>query len=132
MRSLALFLVCGLAAAGAAACAGSPPAPATPSNTSSRPTGDVGATNAQAAEEPNRALDMAECQEVGAHIGTVCRATNSRQARIDGWCSDMIARTEAADWVGHCAKTLKRVDSMCYRSTDNAQSMMVCDRGADE
>ncbi len=132
MKALALVVVSCLAAVGATSCGGARPAPATPSDSSSSLTGDVGATNAQASGDTSRALDGTECKDLGAHIGAVCRATNSRQARIDGWCSDMILRTEAADWVAQCTKSMKRVDGVCYRSTDNAQSMMVCDRSADE
>ena len=126
MKALALLL-----AVSATACAASQPAATTPASAKhSQPASDVGATNLQATDDPNRALSSGECEELGGWITQVCHDNNSRQARIEGWCSDMVARAATESWASACGK-LKYMDFMCFRSSDNPSAMMTCDRTVD-
>jgi hypothetical protein len=115
---------------GAVACGGSAPPAAAPSIRAADRSHSEGAAERQASENANRALTADECTELGEYIAGVCHDTNSRQARIEGWCGDMVARTTSGTWAADCQKSLKYMDSVCYRSTDNAPSMMACDRNA--
>lgn len=127
MKTLLLVL-----ALGATACAASQPAPVVHTNPNLATDREIGATNRQAAEQANRPMTKDECDELGAYITQVCHDTHTRQARIDGWCSDMVARTSAGTFTDDCAQHLTYMDSVCYRSTDNAPGMMMCDRNASE
>jgi hypothetical protein len=112
---------------GATACGASLPAATTPSGSPS--THDaVGVTNAQGSDDPNRALTKDECEDLGAWMTQVCRTDYSRQARIEGWCSDVSTRTASVSWMTECAKSIKYMDAVCFRSTDNPSAMMTCDR----
>ena len=115
---------------GATACGASQPAATTPSQSSSTEQAS-GATNAQASDNPNRALTKDECDELGAWISEVCHSNHSRQARIESWCSDVVSRTSAGSWTGECLKSHKYMDFMCFRSSDNPSAMMTCDRTVD-
>ena len=115
---------------GAVACGGSAPPPVAPVNHAAEQRHSEGAAERQASENANRGLTADECTELGEYIAGVCHETNSRAARIEGWCSDMTARTTSGTWAADCQKSLKYMDSVCYRSTDNAPSMMACDRNA--
>jgi hypothetical protein len=42
------------------------------------------------------------------------------------------ARTSSGTFTDECVKHLKYMDSVCYRSTDNAPGMMMCDRTAEQ
>jgi hypothetical protein len=44
----------------------------------------------------------------------------------------MIARTSSGTFSADCVQHLKYMDSVCYRSTDNAPGMMMCDRTAEQ
>jgi hypothetical protein len=115
---------------GAVACGGSAPPPVAPVNHAAEQRHADGAAERQASDDANRPLTAGECTELGEYIAGVCHDTNSRQARIEGWCSDMTARTTSGTFAADCQKSLKYMDSICYRSTDNAPSMMACDRNA--
>jgi|ERR1700722_1414713 hypothetical protein len=124
----ALFVA--VLALAATACAASAPAPVVHTNPNLAADREIGATNRQASEQANRAMTKDECNELGEYIAGVCHDTNSRQARIEGWCSDMTARATSGTFADDCVKHLTYMDSVCYRSTDNAPSMMMCDRNA--
>ena len=126
MKAIALLLV-----VGATACAASQPAATTPAPKNTQPSGDVGATNLQGKDDPKRALSSDECQELGAWIAQVCHDNHTRQARIEGWCGDMVARAGTEAWSTECGKTFKYMDFMCFRTVDTPQSMMTCDRTVD-
>jgi hypothetical protein len=128
MKALAFFAI----VAGAAACGASQAQPTTPaSNPPSTTSEPSGATNAQASDDPNRALTQSECDELGQYISGVCHENHSRQSRIEGWCSDVVSRQTAGTWDGDCVKSVKYMDSVCFRSADNAPAMMACDRSVD-
>ena len=122
MRVIALLLL----VVGAAACGATQPKANSPESASSD--GNVGATNAQGSDNPNRVLTKDECDELGAWITEVCHSNHSRQATIEGWCSDVVARTTAGTWTESCVKSHKYMDFMCFRSSDNPSAMMTCDR----
>jgi hypothetical protein len=112
---------------GATACGASLPAATTPSGSTS--TIDAkGATNAQGSDDPNRALTKDECEDLGAWMTPVCRADYSRQSRIEAWCSDVVTRTTGGSWMAECPRSIKYIDSVCFRSMDNPSAMMTCDR----
>jgi hypothetical protein len=121
---------------GAVACGGSQTAPATAASANSSSNGDDseprGATNAQGSDNPNRAMNQSECEQLGEYISGVCHETHTRQARIDGWCSDIVSKISGGAWASECTAKLKYMDSVCFRSTDNAPAMMVCDRTSTE
>lgn len=127
MKALALLL-----AVGATACAASQPAATTPASAKHSPAtqSDVGATNLQGQEDPKRALTSSECEELGGWITQVCHETTTRQARVEGWCSDMVARAATDGWKSECGK-LSYMDFMCFRTVDTPQSMMTCDRSSE-
>jgi hypothetical protein len=125
MKGIALLLTL----AGATACGASQPAATTPSNNTSDEA-PPGATNAQAADNPNRALTKAECQDLGNWMAEVCHSNHSRQSRIEGWCSDIVSRAQSGSWADECVKSVKYMDSVCFRSSDNPSAMMTCDRTA--
>ncbi len=122
MKTIALLLV-----VGATACATAKPAAAPSAQESGNPR-DVGATSAQASDDPKRPLKESECEELGAWIAQVCHDHTSRQATIDGWCSDIVAKTSTGSWAGECSKTLTYMDAVCFRSVDTPQALMTCDR----
>lgn len=135
MNSLALHpraiaLCAALFAVGATACGGNQPAPATPSSSNASSDEAPGTTNAQGTDDPNRPLHEDECTQLGEYIAGVCQQTHTRQTRIESWCNDMVSRTNASGWVSDCTKSVKYMDSVCFRSTDNAVAMMACDRSA--
>jgi hypothetical protein len=115
---------------GATACGGNQPAPATPSGSHEASDEAPGATNAQGSDNPNRALRDDECTQLGEYIADVCHETHTRQTHIEAWCSDMVSRTSAGTWVSECTKSVKYMDAVCFRSTDNAVAMMACDRSS--
>ncbi len=131
MKTLSVVVLLALAA-GATACAATPAPttahharPVTPSDDG------LGATNAQGSGDAARLLSKAECEELGEYIASVCHETHSRQATIEGWCSDVTSRTTSGNFADEClAKKLSAMDATCFKSTDNAPAMMVCDRGA--
>lgn len=128
MKPLAILPVLFLLGAGVVACAGNQVAPATPDGEHASNDDAKGATNAQGTENPNRALSKAECDQLGEYISAVCHETHTRQARIEGWCSDIVSRTSSGTWGEQCTKNVKYMDAVCFRSTDNAVAMMSCDR----
>jgi hypothetical protein len=128
MKALAILVI----VAGATACGASEPAPATPTGATSNPNSDgTGAANAQGSDNPNRPLTRDECQELGQYISDVCHENHSRQARIEGWCTDVVTRQSSGTWGDECTKTVKYMDSVCFRSASNPSAMMVCDRTVD-
>lgn len=136
MKRLSLLPIVVLVA-GAVACGGSRPLPASPSNASSasddgQGAARLGATSAQGSDNPNRPMTRPECDELGEYIAGVCHATHTRQARIEGWCSDKLSQISGSSWADECTKNLKYMDAVCFRSTDNAPAMMICDRTAGE
>ena len=116
-----------------AACGASQTQPASPTTASpaSSPSDPSGAANTQGSDNPNRALSGDECDELGQYIAGICHENHSRQARIEGWCSDIVSRQAAGTWKGECEKNVKYMDSVCFRSADNAPAMMACDRSVD-
>jgi hypothetical protein len=128
MKSLALLVVVALTG-----CASAPPQPVTPSQQGRAESKDeYGSTNAQGSENPNRAMKHDECVELGEYMANVCHETHTRQARIEGWCSDVSSRVASGTFADDCVAHMKYMDSVCYRSNDNAMSMMACDRTAGE
>ena len=112
---------------GATACGASLPA-ATTSSRSASTRDDMGVTNAQGSDDPNRALTKDECADLGAWMSQVCRSDYSRQSRIEEWCSDVVTRAMSGSWMTECAQSIKYIDSVCFRSADNPSAMMTCDR----
>jgi hypothetical protein len=114
-----LALVCG------AACAASEPSAKDPSSVEK----SSGATSRQPADEGARQLTKSECDSLGEWLADACtNRPNSRSAQIDGWCGDMIHNVHDGSWAADdCAKHIKVVDSMCFRSTTIVQALMDCD-----
>jgi hypothetical protein len=85
----------------------------------------------QPSDNPGRALSMDECASLGRWLADACdNRPNERSARVDGWCSDIVRNVANSSWVsGDCAKNIKYMDSMCFRSAANVHSMMACDDG---
>lgn len=127
MKGFALLLLL----AGATACGASQPQATTPSKSNGSTNDGTGATSAQGADNPNRSLTKDECDELGAWITQVCHSDHTRQATVEGWCSDMVARTTAGNFTDSCLKTNKYFDFMCFRSSENAMGLRNCDRTAD-
>ena len=125
MKGIALLIL-----VGATACGASQRTATTPSHSDSTDE-TPGATNAQASDNPNRVLTKQECEDLGGWISEVCHSNHSRQARLEGWCSDVVARTTKSTWTDECTKSFKYMDSVCFRSSDNPSAMMMCDRTSD-
>jgi hypothetical protein len=117
-----------LLAASAVACASTAPKPAASADDSATDTA-AGATAKQAADNPARPLTSDECHDLGQWIGEVCQNRgNTRSAQIDGWCSDMIRGVATGSWeLGDCAKNVKYMDSVCFRSSKSVRTLMDCD-----
>ena len=128
MKTLVLAVI----ALAATACASTQPVGVVHTNPNIDTDHQIGATNRQASEQANRPMTKDECDELGAYITQVCHDTHTRQARIDGWCSDMIARTSSGTFSADCTQHLTYMDSVCYQSTDNAPGMMMCDSTAEQ
>ncbi len=129
MKTAALLLVIGM---GATACGSSQHTPATPSNgDSSDSETPSGAPNSQAGDNPARLLTRDECDALGQLISDACHDSHARSAQVDGWCSDIVARANAGTYSDDCAKHIHLIDSMCFRTANNAHGMMSCDRTVD-
>lgn len=132
MKPSALILVLGIGM-GATACGSSQTTPATPSNADGDPSSEAptGAANKQAGDNPARLLTHDECVQLGGVVSDACRDVHARSAQVEGWCSDVVSRYDSGAWVEDCAKHIHLIDSMCFRSANNAHGMMDCDRTVD-
>jgi hypothetical protein len=126
MRTAALLFIAVAASASATACqrdlpAAPPPPQATPSG--------VAIASKQPADDPARPLTSSECGSLGQWIVDDCQnRSNQRSAQIDGWCSDMIRGVDSGSWAkDDCAKHIKYMDYVCFRSTTSVRSLMDCD-----
>jgi len=118
-----------LLAAGVMGCAGKASVPAASPSPETSTDGPAGATSKQASDDPARALTPDECQSLGEWIAQACQNhENARSAQIDGWCSDMTRGVDGGSWQsGDCAKHVKYMDMVCFRSTTDVGSLMDCD-----
>ena len=86
-----------------------------------------GATSTQAQDDANRKLTAAECDELASWIVQVCHTDTTRSSQIEGWCSDVVAKSGEGAWqADDCGKHIHYVDFACFRSTDSARSLMAC------
>jgi hypothetical protein len=130
MKTSALILVLGIGM-GATACGSSQSTPASPSNADGDSNGEPGAANSQPADNPARLLTPDECVQLGGLVSDTCRDVHARSAQVEAWCSDVVAKYESGAWVEDCAKHIHLIDSMCFRTANNASGMMSCDRTVD-
>jgi hypothetical protein len=126
MNTSALILAIAIGM-GATACGSSHSTPASPSNADGDST-EPGAANSQPGDKPERLLTHDECTQLGGLVSDTCRDVHARSAQVEGWCSDVVARYESGAWVEDCAKHIHLIDSMCFRTANNARGMMSCDR----
>jgi len=127
MNSSALILVLAIGT-GATACGSSHSTPASPSNADGDSNGEPGAANSQPGDNPARLLTHDECVQLGGLVSDACRDIHARSAQVEGWCNDVVASNESGAWVEDCAKHIHLIDSMCFRTANNARGMMSCDR----
>jgi hypothetical protein len=101
--------------------ASSPPPSATPS-------GEAVASK-QPADDPARALTSSECASLGQWLVDDCQnRSDQRSAQVDGWCSDLIRGVQSGSWTkDDCAKHIKYMDYVCFRSTTSVRNLMDCD-----
>ena len=131
MNTSALILVIGIGM-GATACGSSNPTPATPSNADGESSSnEPGAANSQPGDNPARLLTHDECVQLGGMVSDTCRDVHARSAQVEGWCGDVVSRYDSGAWVDDCAKHIHLIDSMCFRTANNARGMMSCDRTVD-
>ncbi|HTQ42136.1 MAG TPA: hypothetical protein VMI75_05205 [Polyangiaceae bacterium] len=126
MNSSALILAIAIGM-GATACGSSHSTPASPSNADGDST-EPGAANSQPGDNPARLLTHDECVQLGGLVSDACRDIHARSAQVEGWCNDVVASNESGAWVEDCAKHIHLIDSMCFRTANNARGMMTCDR----
>ena len=87
-----------------------------------------GATAAQPRDDAGRKLTSDECNELAGWIVQVCHTDTTRSAQVEGWCSDIVAKSADGAWqADDCAKHIRYVDFACMRSTESSRSLMVCD-----
>ena len=87
-----------------------------------------GATAAQRPDDAGRKLTKAECDELAGWIVQVCHSDTTRSSQVEGWCGDIVAKSADGAWqADDCAKHIHYVDFACFRSTESARSLMVCD-----
>ena len=110
----------------AAACAGR----SVPPDTASAPAPSSEATSGSASDDPMRSLTKSECQSLGQWMSDACASRpNERSARVEGWCSDILRGVGDGTWMtGECAKSIKYIDSVCFRGTTHVHDMMECDK----
>ncbi len=131
MKPSALILVLGIGM-GATACGSSQTTPATPSNADGDSTSESsGSTSKQAGDDGARLLTHDECVQLGGLVSDTCRDVHARSAQVEGWCGDVVARYDSGAWIDDCAKHIHLIDSMCFRTANNARGMMSCDRTVD-
>ena len=112
----------GLVLAGGIGCGGAQSSPAVESHPSE------GATSSQGRDEAGRKLTKDECDELAGWIVQVCHSDHTRSAQIEGWCSDVVAKSTDGAWqADDCATHIRYVDFTCFRSTESARSLMACD-----
>jgi hypothetical protein len=126
MNTSALILVLAIGV-GATACGASKSTPASPSNDDGD-SNSPGATNSQPGDNPARLLTHDECVQLGGLVSDTCRDVHARSAQVEGWCGDVVAKYDSGAWVEDCAKHVHLIDSMCFRTANNARGMMSCDR----
>jgi hypothetical protein len=118
-------LVMALVLAGLAGCGGAQ-RPAPPPLGGDTPSD--GATAAQRPDEAARKLTADECNELASWIVQVCHSDTTRSAQVEGWCSDIVAKSADGAWqTDDCAKHIHYVDFACMRSTESSRSLMACD-----
>jgi hypothetical protein len=127
MNTSALVLILGIGM-GATACGSSHSTPASPSNADGDSNGEPGAANAQPRDKPERLLTHDECVQLGGLVSDACRDVHARSAQVEGWCGDVVSKYESGAWVEDCAKHIHLIDSMCFRTANNARGMMSCDQ----
>lgn len=131
MKPSAFILVLGIGM-GATACGSSQTTPATPSNADGDSTeAPSGAANKQAGDNPARLMTHDECASLGQLVSDACRDVHARSAQVEGWCGDVVASYDSGAWVEDCTKHMHLIDSMCFRTANNAHGMMDCDRTVD-
>ena len=88
-----------------------------------------GVTAPQPSSNPTRALDENECRSLGRWLADACQnRPNERSARVEGWCNDILRGVESGSWVtGSCMKSIKYIDSTCFRSSTAVHDLMACD-----
>jgi hypothetical protein len=119
-------LVAALVVAGLVACGGAQHAEPPPLD---RSTPSEGAAAAQRPDEAGRKLTKDECDELASWIDQVCHTDTSRSSQVEGWCSDVVAKSAEGAWqADDCAKHIRYVDFACFRSTESSRSLMDCDR----
>jgi hypothetical protein len=93
-----------------------------------RDTPSEGATASQGRDDAGRKLTKDECDELASWIVQVCHTDHTRSSQVEGWCSDIVAKSAEGAWqADDCAKHIHYVDFACFRSTDSARSLMACD-----
>lgn len=132
MKPSAFILFVGIGM-GATACGASQSTPATPSNSDGESTSSdgSGSTSKQAGDDGARLLTHDECVQLGAVVSDACRDVHARSAQVEGWCGDVVSRYDSGAWVEDCEKHIHVIDSMCFRTANNARGMMSCDRTVD-
>ena len=128
MKTSALILILGIGM-GATACGSSQTTPATPSNADGDSTdGHSGSTSKQGGDNAARLLTHDECAQLGQLVSDTCRDVHARSAQVEGWCGDVVSSYDAGSWVDDCTKHIHLIDSMCFRTANNARGMMSCDQ----
>jgi len=125
MKNAATAAIWALVLAGLTGCGGAqrPTPPPLSGDTPSE-----GAAAAQRPDDAARKLTSDECNELAGWIVQVCHSDTTRSAQVEGWCSDVVAKSADGAWqADDCAKHIHYVDFACFRSTDSSRSMMVCD-----
>ena len=121
-----VLLLLSLAAVTACGGSGASAPSKTPADQSDTP---AGAAAAQGGENANRLLDKNECDELAAWIYQVCHDDTTRSAEVDGWCTEHVAKADDGSFQSNdCAKHIKVIDNMCFRTTHSSRGLMDCDR----
>ena len=128
MRAFAVVLL-----GAVAACAGAEPPPAETPSSATASQHVSGAASRQAADDPARPLAKSECDSLGQWIAEACISQpHTRMAQIDSWCGDIVRTVGDGTWAtGDCAKHIRYMDAVCFRSTTQLRSLMDCDRNVD-
>jgi hypothetical protein len=126
MKNILLLLF----VAAATACGGSgASAPSKTAADSNQGETSAGAAAAQGGDDSNRLLNSSECDELAGWIVQVCHEDTQRSATIEGWCSNMTAKANDGSFQSaDCAKHIKVIDNMCFRTTHSSRGLMDCDR----
>jgi len=110
---------------GTFACGGSAAPPVAKAPAPAQPA--AGATMAQPADDTKRPMTASECDTLGQWIAEGCHGGGSRSARVEGWCSDVVARVTSGSWTDACVQHVHRVDTVCFLGSDSPSTMMACD-----